>query len=124
MSLTFYKTTPTITPCLGRKHQLFLLRVDTRCCWLQFSSQEKKKKQEEKTLMWKRRVIQETRKTKHNLLTLHLVPESIWTARPTLGLLLSSLMWPCASCVPGCTGAQLQHHPHYPDGWLLIMPFC
>lgn len=83
-------------------------------------SREKKKKGAN-SHMQKRCVIQETRKTKHNLVSLHPVPERIWTARPTtLGLLLSSLMWPCASCVPGCAGSQLQHLPStLPDGcWL------
>lgn len=96
------------------------------CVWIwgvvgSSSHLKRKKKKGANSHMQKRCVIQETRKTKHNLVSLHPVPERIWTARPTtLGLLLSSLMWPCASCVPGCAGSQLQHLPStLPDGcWL------
>lgn len=65
--------------------------------------------------MWKRRVIKEKRKTKHNLVTLHPVPESIWTGRPTLGLLLSSLMSPVPHVFQAAQGLSCNtYHPHYP----------
>lgn len=62
-------------------------------------------------------VMEQTRKIWHNLLTLHPVPENIWTTRITLGSLLSVLMWPCDLHIPGCAGSQLQHLPStLPDG--------
>lgn len=63
--------------------------------------------------MWKICVIQETRKTKHNLVSLHPVSERIWTARPTLDLLLPSLMWPCVFQAAQTLSCNT-YHPNYP----------
>lgn len=76
-------------------------------------SREKKKTREVNSYMWKICVIQETRKTKHNLVSLHPVSERIWTARPTLDLLLPSLMWPCVFQAAQTLSCNT-YHPNYP----------
>lgn len=73
----------------------------------------KKKTREVNSYMWKICVIQETRKTKHNLVSLHPVSERIWTARPTLDLLLPSLMWPCVFQAAQTLSCNT-YHPNYP----------
>lgn len=122
----------TVMPRSGRKHgqplplNLHLCVVNTESRWLVLISKGAKLPYLGKTCcLGDRHGTKRERGLNLLLLPMLSTPcQSAWTAWPTLGLLLCALAWPCASCVPGCAGSQLQHLTTRDSLWLLIMPFC